>query len=284
LNQKGLSILNHILELISSIHSSGDELKHNDTDLFSPHLKLTHHEDVNSDSQHDESSSLTLIAQPELEEEEQSTEEGVYDEFDPYYFIYTLPPHASVVKHGKICLPPPVYHHKRTLVLDLDETLVHCSVEPTSKSDFTFPVTYNAVNYQVYVKKRPYVDYFLESVSKEFEVIVFTASQQVYADRLLDYLDPHKKYFTSRLFREACLDVYGNFIKDLTVLNRDLAKVTSLPPSSLYPPLLSSCLLTDPLLNLRLSWLITPPMPMAITSTMGSLLRVGLTMKMTQNS
>lgn len=201
--------------------SSCDEHHHNNTDLFSPHLKLSHHEheDLHHDSQHDESSS----AQPELED--QATEEGVYEEFDPYYFIYTLPPHSSVVKHGKICLPPPVYHHKRTLVLDLDETLVHCSVEPTSNSDFTFPVTYNTVNYQVYVKKRPYVDYFLESVSKEFEVIVFTASQQVYADRLLDYLDPQKKYFASRLFREACLDVYGNFIKDLTVLNRDLSKV-----------------------------------------------------------
>lgn len=187
--------------------------------MFSPHLKLAHHEDAHS-SRHLE---LVVSTAPEPEEEAHADES--FEEFDPYYFIYTLPPHSSVIQHGKICLPPPIYHHKRTLVLDLDETLVHCSVEPTCKSDFTFPVTYNSIDYQVYVKKRPYVDYFLESVSKEFEVIVFTASQQVYADRLLDYLDPQKRYFSSRLFREACLDVYGNYIKDLTVLNRDLSKV-----------------------------------------------------------
>lgn len=200
------------------VPSSGDENKY-ETDLFSPHLKLTLHEDAHS-SRHLE---IAVSSTPEPEEEHQADES--FEEFDPYYFIYTLPPHSSVIQHGKICLPPPMYHHKRTLVLDLDETLVHCSVEPTCKSDFTFPVTYNSVDYQVYVKKRPYVDYFLESVSKEFEVIVFTASQQVYADRLLDYLDPQKKYFASRLFREACLDVFGNYIKDLTVLNRDLSKV-----------------------------------------------------------
>jgi CTD small phosphatase-like protein 2 len=57
-----------------------------------------------------------------------------------------------------------------TLTLDLDETLVHCTVEKIDKFDLQFPVVFNGTQYQVYVRKRPYLDYFLETVSKLFEV------------------------------------------------------------------------------------------------------------------
>jgi CTD small phosphatase-like protein 2 len=80
-------------------------------------------------------------------------------------------------------------------VLDLDETLVHCSVEPIVGADLTFPVEFNGVNYTVYVRKRPHLHRFLEAIHDKFEVVVFTASQKVYADRLLNLLDPEGKYF-----------------------------------------------------------------------------------------
>ena len=41
----------------------------------------------------------------------------------------------------------------------------------------------------VYVLKRPWVDYFLEEMGKIYEVVVFTASLSKYADPLLDLLD-----------------------------------------------------------------------------------------------
>lgn len=175
----------------------------------------------------DASNSDIIITQCEADDKEENTSDDSLEEFDPYYFIYTLPPHSTVRVHGKICLPPIKHHHKRTLVLDLDETLVHCSLERSLNPDFSFPVDFNLNKYEVFVRKRPYVDYFLEAVSAEFEVVVFTASQQIYADKLLDILDPQKKIFSSRLFRDSCLDVFGNFIKDLSVLNRDLSKVWS---------------------------------------------------------
>ena len=154
------------------------------------------------------------------EEEEEEEEEEV---FNPYYYIAHLPVHKSVTIRDKICLPPinDSMKGKRTLVLDLDETLVHCTVKPVPNPDLVFSVTFNGSVYQVYVRKRPFLDQFLRAVAQDFEVVVFTASQKVYADVLLDKLDPKGKYISSRLFRDACLLVQGNYVKDLAVLGRD---------------------------------------------------------------
>ena len=43
---------------------------------------------------------------------------------------------------------PPQINPRHTLVLDLDETLVHCSVESIGQPDLTFPVTFNGFFYQ----------------------------------------------------------------------------------------------------------------------------------------
>lgn len=64
------------------------------------------------------------IAMPK--EDDSDSEYGL--EFNPYSFVKTLPPLAEVVpKHLKTLLPPQTRRcSRKTLVLDLDETLV-CS-------------------------------------------------------------------------------------------------------------------------------------------------------------
>jgi len=149
-----------------------------------------------------------------------------FEEFNPYLFIKMLPPYHTV------CPPVPrvmLPKKKRgmpevNLLLDLDETLVHCSVDPIPDADVRFPVTFNNANYEVYVRKRPHLDKFFALIAGKFEVTVFTASQQVYAERLLNLLDPEGKHIHHRLYRDSCLNVDGNFLKDLNVLGRDLTK------------------------------------------------------------
>jgi CTD small phosphatase-like protein 2 len=149
-----------------------------------------------------------------------------YEEFNPYLFIKMLPAYHTVApKHPHIALSKkPKKAPEVNLVLDLDETLVHCSVDPIDDADVTFPVSFNGCNYQVYVRKRPHLDKFFASIAGKFEVTIFTASQQVYAERLLNILDPEGIYIQNRLYRDSCLNVDGNYLKDLNVLGRDLSK------------------------------------------------------------
>jgi len=107
------------------------------------------------------------------------------------------------------------------LVLDLDETLVHSSFKPVGKCDFVLSINMDGVVHKVYVLKRPGVDEFLEEMAKHFELVVFTASLDKYANPLLDLLDP-KGLITGRLFREHCSRRGQMYIKDLDRLGRDL--------------------------------------------------------------
>jgi CTD small phosphatase-like protein 2 len=148
------------------------------------------------------------------------------DEFNPWQYIKTLPPYAmvshlcpQVTLPAKLSSAPPI-----TLVLDLDETLVHCTVEPISDADLTFPVEFHGTTYQVHVRLRPFLQNFLKKIRGQYEVIVFTASQKVYANELLNLIDPEGVFIHHRLFRESCMAVEGNFLKDLNVLGRDLTK------------------------------------------------------------
>ena len=110
------------------------------------------------------------------------------------------------------------------LVLDLDETLVHCSFYPTDYYDFCVPITIDETAYDVYIQKRPYVDQFLEECLKKFYVVIFTASLPQYANPIIDVICPGLPQ-AQRLFRESCTFCEGLFVKDLAIFKVPLEKI-----------------------------------------------------------
>jgi RNA polymerase II subunit A small phosphatase-like protein len=90
----------------------------------------------------------------------------------------------------------------------------------------------------VYVAKRPGVDEFLIEMAKHYEIVIYTASLNKYADPLLDLLDPHN-VIRARLFRESCVFYEGNYVKDLSLLDRDLSStiiIDNSPSSYMFHP------------------------------------------------
>ena len=91
-------------------------------------------------------------------------------------------------------------------MLDLDETLVHFEA-----SERKFKIRPNCIT-------------FLKTLSQYFEIVIFTAASQDYADWILDVLDSEHKYISHRLYRQHTQYDDGVYVKDLHLLGRDLNK------------------------------------------------------------
>ena len=85
-------------------------------------------------------------------------------------------------------------------------------------------------------------------VCKWFNLVVFTASVQEYADPVIDWLEQERKFFSGRYYRQHCTYRQGAFIKDLSSVEPDLSKVMILDNSPLsYMFHQGMCLLPVPM-------------------------------------
>ena len=148
---------------------------------------------------------------------------NVIKPMNPHQSAFTPSNHSKLLKEEIFLLPQKSseFHNKKTLILDLDETLVHSSFTPFENNDIILNVDFDGTIYNIYVLVRPGVENFLKTISQLYEIIIFTASLSNYASPLLDIIDPENniKY---RLYREHCTFINGIYIKDLKKLNRSL--------------------------------------------------------------
>lgn len=96
-----------------------------------------------------------------------------------------------------------------TLVLSLEDLLLHS--EWSTKHGYR-------------LAKRPGLDYFLRYLSSQYELVIFTTVKSMDGDPIIRKLDPFRLVMWP-LFREATRFEKGEYIKDLSYLNRDLSKV-----------------------------------------------------------
>ena len=102
-----------------------------------------------------------------------------------------------------------------TLVLDLDETLIHFKYDKVNDPQIT----------QGIVQYRPGLFEFLNNIRKHYELVIFTVGTKQYADKVIDSIENQTTYFSYRLYREHTSIYNNDFIKDISRLGRDLSKV-----------------------------------------------------------
>ncbi|KAI0723110.1 NIF-domain-containing protein [Earliella scabrosa] len=167
----------------------------------------------------------------------------VSDPKSPTAISSTLTPPAN--RSRSVTPTPPAkqnpFHLPKTLVLDLDETLIHSTSRPiplaggsglfgfggrNKGAGYTVEVVLGGRSQLYHVYKRPFVDYFLRKVSQWYTLVIFTASMQEYADPVIDWLDAGRGILGRRLFRESCTQLpNGSYSKDLSIVEQDLARV-----------------------------------------------------------
>ncbi len=115
----------------------------------------------------------------------------------------------------------------KTLIWDMDETLIHAQFKIQG-------VNYNLHDFEVNLKGgvtymvtlRPYLKQCLEHLSQFYEMAIFTAAEQEYADLIIDQIDPENKLFRHRLYRQHCFKCDDAHVKDLRIIeDRDLEDI-----------------------------------------------------------
>ena len=158
-----------------------------------------------------------------------NTHSNSHDKLKNYVYNSSAPSLLNIHNNNK--------QKKKSLILDLDETLVHSSFFPFERaSDLTLPIKVDNHNRLVYILRRPYAIEFMKEMSQYYEIIIYTASIPEYASNLLDELDKYN-IISKRYYRYNCILNKGMYIKDLRIIGKpfkDLIIIDNNPISYVY--------------------------------------------------
>lgn len=123
-----------------------------------------------------------------------------------------------------------ISNKKKLLVLDLDETLVHCETNENNlvSCDKIISIKLSEQKEKkIGINIRPNLSYFLNKVKKYYVLVLYTASLKQYTDAVLSVIDPEGVYFKYILCRHHCKSIsFVNnnkeevyYVKDLRIFN-----------------------------------------------------------------
>ena len=94
-------------------------------------------------------------------------------------------------------------------LFDMNETLIHYSIDNPSSCENK--ITFNILNSKgesiittVGINLRPYLYECLKELSKTYILGIFTSTDRVIGEKIIQYIDPNDEYFKIKLFRENC--------------------------------------------------------------------------------
>ena len=152
---------------------------------------------------------------------------GNYDKYikNSLYDIYLIKNKINFEKYYSNKINLNIKNNKQILFIDLDETLIHSYIYDEksfiiNNCDKILKFKYDNLYYYIGINFRKNLNFFLKSISKHFNIILFTASYKEYADVIIDHIDPEKTIFKKRFYKESCINLDDNInIKDLNIFN-----------------------------------------------------------------
>ncbi|EAS04951.1 NLI interacting factor-like phosphatase (macronuclear) [Tetrahymena thermophila SB210] len=129
-------------------------------------------------------------------------------------------PSEKYIESKKVNMKRPQYSKGKTLLLDLDETLIHtCSLKENPDQILKFKNEIGETQ-NIGLRIRPFCYEFLQKMTQFWDIFIFTASSSTYAEAIINFIDPTRKYISGILNRSNCMETKnGFFIKDLRIVS-----------------------------------------------------------------
>ena len=102
-----------------------------------------------------------------------------------------------------------------TLLISLDETLIYFKIDKKNKNK----------NNKGIIQLRPWLIEFFNEIKPFYEIIAFSNGDKKYTDLIINSIDKNKIFFDNKLYRDHCVIINNDFVKDINILGKDISKI-----------------------------------------------------------